>query len=214
MPFVAFYHTHKLVVILFILIYLIKAILLLSNNSNALAKFSKAIKIPEIIISVLFLITGITMVLQIADFTMLFTIKLVVVVAAIPVAIIAFKKYSKPLAIVAILLLVGAYGLAEVNKARMGKRMVVEDVLTDPGNSFYDINSHGAALFNAQCAVCHGSDGTLQLSGAKNLQVSQVDDQYIMDIINNGKNTMPKMAGKYSNQEMAALVSYIKSLRK
>ena len=213
MPFVAFYHTHKLVVVLFLLIYLIKTVLLLSNKKDTLDKFSKIIKIPEMIISALFFITGITMVMQIADFNLLFAIKLMMVIASIPLAIIAFKKYNKLFAILSLLMLISAYGIAEMNKARMGKRIAIEAVIVDPDDENYDVTAYGKALFAAQCAVCHGVDGTLQLSGAKNLQMSQVDDQYIVNIINTGKNTMPKMEGKYSDQELKALLNYIKSLR-
>ena len=52
MPFVALYHTHKLVVVLFLLIYLIKTILLVANKTDALEKFKKITKIPEMIVSV------------------------------------------------------------------------------------------------------------------------------------------------------------------
>ena len=52
-------HTHTLVVILFLLIYLIKVGLLLFAKPETLDKFSKRIKIPEIIVSTLFLATGI-----------------------------------------------------------------------------------------------------------------------------------------------------------
>ena len=83
----------------------------------------------------------------------------------------------------------------------------------DPAIEAYSQVVHGKALFTAQCAVCHGADGTLELSGAKNLQESVVADNYIVDIINNGKNTMPKMRGLYTKDEMKALTAYIKSLR-
>ena len=112
MPFVAFYHTHKLVVVLFLLIYLIKTILLLSNKKDALDKFSKIIKIPEMVIAALFFITGITMLMQIADFNLLFTIKLTLVIASIPLAVAAFRKYNKLFAILSLLFLISAYGIA------------------------------------------------------------------------------------------------------
>jgi uncharacterized membrane protein SirB2 len=52
-------HLHYLVVTLFLLIYVIKTILLLSNKNDLLGKFSKKIKVPEMIISTLFLLTGV-----------------------------------------------------------------------------------------------------------------------------------------------------------
>ena len=103
MPFVAFYHTHKLVVVLFILIYLTKAILLLMGNKDALNKFNSKVKIPEMVVSALLFITGIIMLNNIADFNLIFTIKLTIVVAAIPVAVIAYKKYNKLLAVLALI---------------------------------------------------------------------------------------------------------------
>ena len=213
MPFVAFYHTHKLVVVLFLLLYVVKTILLLSNQKNGLAKFTKVTKIPEMVISALFLITGIVMLTQLAELKTLFAIKLASVAAAIPLAIIGFKKHNKGLATLALILIISAYGLAEANKASFGKRQAVEIEIADPASANYDLVDHGKALYNAQCTVCYGVDGTLMLSGAKDLKTSQVDDNYIIDIINNGKNTMPKMKGKYNDDELEALKAYVKALR-
>ena len=54
-----FLHTHYLVVTLFLLIYVVKTILLLSNRNDLLAIFTKKVRIFEMIVSSLFLITGI-----------------------------------------------------------------------------------------------------------------------------------------------------------
>lgn len=213
MPFIAFYHTHKLVVVLFILIYLVKAILLLMGNHDTLNKFNRKIKIPEMIVSALLFITGIVMLNQIADFNLLFTIKLTLVIGAIPVAIIAYKKYNKLLAVIAIIMLIAAYGLAEIFNAQFGKRHEVMEVVTDIANEEYNITVHGAALFTAQCIVCHGADGKASFSGAKDLTLSTISADEIIETINNGKNTMPKMANIYNDQELKALADYVKSLR-
>jgi len=213
MPFVAFYHTHKLVITLFILIYLIKAILLLMGKKDTLTKFNKMIKIPEMIVSALLFITGIVMLNQIADFNLIFTIKLTLVIGSIPVAVIAYKKYNKLLAVVAVLMMISAYGLAEVFKAQFGKRQVVTEVITDPANEQYNLAVHGAALFTAQCIVCHGVDGTASFSGAKDLTLSTKSTSEIIETIQKGKNTMPKMAKIYSEQELKALAEYVKLLR-
>jgi mono/diheme cytochrome c family protein len=213
MPFVAFYHTHKLVVILFILIYLIKAILLLMGNRDTLNKFNKRIKIPEMVVSALLFITGIIMLNSMADFSLLFGIKLMLVIGAIPVAVVAYKKYNKILAVVAIIMLISAYGLAEMIKAQFGKRQTVTQVITEPANQDYNITEHGEALFAAQCVVCHGADGRADLSGAKDLTLSSKTNDEIIETIKKGKNSMPKMANIYSGQELKALADYVKSLR-
>jgi mono/diheme cytochrome c family protein len=213
MPFVAFYHTHKLVVVLFIVIYLIKAVLLLMGNKDALNKFNKRIKIPEMAISALFFITGIIMLNNIANFTLLFGIKLSLVVLAIPVAVMAYKKYNKGLAVLSIVMLLSAYGLAEMYKGQFAKKNVISEVVTDLDDAQYNIAEHGAALFNAQCIVCHGADGKASLSGAKDLTLSTKTEAEMIQIIKTGKNTMPKMADIYNESELTALANYIKSLR-
>ena len=213
MPFIAFYHTHKLVVVLFILIYLLKAILLLMGNKDTLNRYNKIIKIPEMIVSALLFITGIVMLNQIADFNLLFTIKLTLVIGAIPVAIIAFKKYNKLLAVLAVIMLISAYGLAEMFKAQFGKRHEIMEVVTESTSEEYNITVHGAALYTAQCVVCHGADGQASFSGAKDLTLSILSANEIIETIKTGKNTMPKMADIYSEQELKALANYVNSLR-
>ena len=98
-------------------------------------------------------------------------------------------------------------------KAQFGKRQEVVEVITDPANEQYNITVHGAALFTAQCIVCHGADGKASFSGAKDLSLSTKSADEIIETIKNGKNTMPKMANIYSQQELKALADYVKSLR-
>ena len=213
MPYVAYYHTHKLVVILFVLIYLVKAILLVMGKKDTLDKFNKKIKIPEMIVSALFFITGLIMLNKIAEFTTLFALKLVLVVGAIPAAVVAYKKYNKLLGVLSILMLIGAYGLAEVYKAQFGKKHEVTQVIDNKDNAEYNLNTHGEALFAAQCIVCHGVDGKASFSGAKDLTLSVKTEEEIITTIKKGKNAMPGMAKIYNEQELKALASYVISLR-
>ncbi len=215
MLFTALYHSHKLVVLLFAAIYLIKTVLLLVGSTNGLDKFTKVIKIPEMVISLLFLLTGGYMLMDIASFDFLFILKLVFVLASIPVAIIGFKKKNKLLATVSIFLILGAYGLAEARKSKMGKRHdFTEEVITNPSAQNYVLSLHGKALYDAQCIVCHGSMGDAGLSGAKNLQVTKKTDTEIAQIITSGKNTMPRIKPELKAQEMKALINYVRGLKK
>ena len=47
------------------------------------------------------------------------------------------------------------------------------------------------ALFIKRCATCHGSEGNLQLSGAKNITLSQLSSDEIKNQIIHGKGGMP-----------------------
>lgn len=72
----------------------------------------------------------------------------------------------------------------------------------------------GASLFIMHCASCHGEDGKLGASGAKDLTMSKLSDKEIENIIVNGKNAMPPMSVLLENKENIDLViKHVKSLR-
>ena len=72
----------------------------------------------------------------------------------------------------------------------------------------------GASLFIMHCASCHGEDGKLGASGAKDLTMSKLSDQEIENILVNGKNAMPPMSVLLENKENIDLViKHVKSLR-
>src|SRR5690606_3227004 len=100
---------------LFLLIYVVKTILLISDKNDLLAKFVRRTRVAEMIISALFLITGIYLATQLpfnSRYDYLFYIKLAMVFASIPVAIIGFKRGNKIVAALSLLLITGSYGIA------------------------------------------------------------------------------------------------------
>ena len=69
-------------------------------------------------------------------------------------------------------------------------------------------------LYTVKCSSCHGSDGKLGLSGAKDLSMSKLSDDQILQTIKMGKNVMPSFEGSISNEQMKMLIPVVKSLRK
>ena len=72
-----------------------------------------------------------------------------------------------------------------------------------------------ANLFILYCASCHGEDGKLGSSGAKDLSKSTRSIAEINEILTKGKNAMPPMyelLGTKENQEL--VVNHVLSLRK
>ncbi|MBT32992.1 MAG: hypothetical protein CMO01_25315 [Thalassobius sp.] len=212
--FTGLLHTHKLVVVLFLLIYIIKTVLLLIGKTENLEVFTKKVKVPEMIISFLFLVTGAVMLFQLPEIKTLLIIKIVAVFASIPLAVVGFKKKNKLLAVLSLVLLFGAYGLAEVNKRRVELTPVSEGVVTDKADASYDPLVHGKAIFETNCVACHGPTGDLNAVGAKNLQTSELSDEEIGTVIRNGKNAMPPYGKVLNETEVAALIEYVKSFRK
>ena len=69
-------------------------------------------------------------------------------------------------------------------------------------------------LFSSHCVSCHGADGTLGMSGAKNLQLSTLDKESITNQITKGKGMMTGFEGKLSSKEIDDLTNYVITLRK
>ena len=195
------HYTHLVSVILFLVIYLVKTPLLLTNKKEVLASFTKITKVPEMIVSVLFLATGVYMLTQVGQIGTLLIIKLGLVLASIPVAIIGFKKANKMLAVLALLMIIGAYGLAEMNKKKMLKANPVE-------------SNEGKEIFSAKCARCHGDDGKAGLMGAYNLSVSVLDSTAVNSVVTNGKELMPAFKDVLTPEQIRSVCGYAETLKK
>jgi len=73
----------------------------------------------------------------------------------------------------------------------------------------------GKELYVENCAVCHGEDGKLGASGAKDLTVSTLSDNEVLQRINEGKNGMPPMKSALETKEnVSAVAEYVKGMRK
>lgn len=194
----AIYYIHLVSVILFLLHYLVKTGMLLANSA-ALDKYTRATRIIEMIISVTFLGTGGYMLLEMPEINTLMIIKLGMVFASIPIAIVGFKKKKKLLAVVALLLIIGAYGMAEMSKKRGNKTTVSVD-----GKEIYTVN----------CARCHGDDGKAMLMGATDLTISIMDVNQAAVIIEEGKGMMTPFKGQLSPEQIQAVAQYVQTLKK
>ncbi len=200
-------HSHRLFVILFLVHYLIKLVLLLMNRHESLAKYAKATRIPEIILSVGFLVSGGWMLVKGAIFSNLIIIKLICVFASIPLAVIGFKKGNKVLAFLAVLLIVASYALAEVNKkAKTGKKIEI------PANT--EPLAAGKLLYVNKCAQCHGEIGNGGVSGAKDLSLTQLSIEDQKTLIRLGKNAMPGFKEDVlSETDVDAVVQYVATMK-
>jgi mono/diheme cytochrome c family protein len=208
------FHTHKLTITIFIILYLIKTILLITGKKEALEKFSKRFLPFEIVVSFLFLLSGIWLLFETSEIRTLFVVKIIIVVLAVPMAFIGFRKQNMVMGVLSFFLIVGAYGVAEINKSTMVKRMELpKGIVDDVSEADYDILAHGKALYDTQCIVCHGEDGTLQMSGAKDITVSKLSQDEVVQRITGGKMTMPAYGDHFSVDEINAIAEYTMTLR-
>lgn len=198
-------HSHKLFVLLFLIHYIIKLVLLLTNKNEQLAKYTKATKIPEMVLSVAFLVTGGWMLIKSGAFSTFMIIKLVCVFSSIPLAVIGFKKGNKVLAFVAVFLIIMSYGLAEMNKKAKTGPKVDTSTITNPIEA-------GKLIYTNSCVSCHGADGKLMLSGAKDLSITVLTAAEQKELIRNGKNSMPGYKD-LTDEQLDGVVQYIATLK-
>ena len=72
----------------------------------------------------------------------------------------------------------------------------------------------GAVLYGAICAKCHGNDGKLGITGAWDLSVSKLDEAGVVNVVLNGRGTMPPYQGALTEAQAKAIATYIMGLRK
>ncbi|HQU99980.1 MAG: SirB2 family protein [Bacteroidia bacterium] len=195
-------HTHTLVVSLFLLIYLVKTGLLFFNKTAVLQTFSAKIKVPEMIISTLFLLTGVYLAINTGNGGNWLWAKLVAVFVSIPLAVIAFKKQNKNLALLSLMALMYAYGVSETKSAFFKPE-------EKPGTASYN----GREVYETYCISCHGADGKLMLSGAKDLTLSPLTLDQRIALINSGKNAMPAYAKTLSAAQIQAVAVYTQTIK-
>jgi len=196
---------HRILVSLFLLQYVVKLVMLVTGKKEQLASYTKSTRIVEMLVSVGFLITGIYLLIY-TEVTTLMIVKIICVFAAIPLAVVGFKKGNKALAALSVVLILAAYGLAEVNKKQLGQIKVDTSSATD------EIEK-GKMLYQASCIGCHGADGKLGLSGAKDLSITTLTIDEQKAIIKNGKSPMPGYKD-LTDDQLNALVGYIGGFRK
>jgi cytochrome c6 len=78
-----------------------------------------------------------------------------------------------------------------------------------------------AALYKTKCQICHGADGKGDTPagkkiGAKDLhspEVAKLSDAQLFEIVKKGKEKMPSYDGKLTDDQIKALVKYVRSLK-
>jgi mono/diheme cytochrome c family protein len=172
---------------------------LLADKKEALASFTKKVKVLEMIVSVLFLATGVYLMTEV-PITTLLIIKITIVFLSIPLAIIGFKQGNKGLATLSFILILAAFALGEINKKPHA--VVTEKSINTDGT----IN--GEEFYTNNCSSCHGADGKLKMAGAFDLSITQLSNDSISSIILNGRNTMTKING-ITPEQAQAIAAYV-----
>ncbi len=201
--------SHKYIVMLYVTFYLIKLIALMVTNAESFGKFRKKTMAVEMGLSTLFLITGLILAANSAQVGQTwFIVKIILILAVIPIGIIGFRKRSKALAFLGLIILVYIFGISEAKSLNM--KNPIKDAINVDSNA----PNSGKDIYMAKCASCHGEAGDAGRSGAANLITSPLSTEAKLDIVINGKNAMPKFKDILNAQQDSVVVKYVDGLRK
>jgi cytochrome c6 len=73
-------------------------------------------------------------------------------------------------------------------------------------------NDPGTAIFDSNCAMCHGRDGNLGMSGAKDLTKSTLSREEMIAVVTNGRGGMAPFGKMLSAQEIGEVVDHVRTL--
>jgi cytochrome c6 len=79
--------------------------------------------------------------------------------------------------------------------------------------TFQNAPLSGKAIFEKNCARCHGSDGKKGSFGAKDLKLSTLSDLEAINIITIGKKRMPSFQKKLTQQDIVEVKKYVMNFR-
>src|ERR1043166_8003809 len=79
----------------------------------------------------------------------------------------------------------------------------------------------GAATYKAKCALCHGANGSGDTPSGKAMKVKDLrsdavqkqTDVELTKVISGGKGKMPPYGKQLSNDDIKALIAYIRTLK-
>ena len=78
------------------------------------------------------------------------------------------------------------------------------------------------AIFDSKCASCHGKDGRAKSLHARHVHArdftdagwqNNVSDERLFNSISNGRGKMPSFKKKFSEQQIDALVTYVRQFK-
>jgi len=216
-------HSHVTVVTLFLLFLLFKTVLLLANKKDLLTKVRTKLKMVDPILGVLMLATGgYLLSLYGSSAPTYLWVKLIIVLIIIPIGIVAFKKESKAMAIITLLLTFYIYGASEAGSLSFSKEGTAAASVETPAQnakeviiegSTADMLKTGKEIYLAECKKCHGKDGKRGLFKATDLTQSKLNLSEKVAWIKKGKGVMPAYEEKLSKTEIEAVALYLDELK-
>lgn len=213
---------HIIIVTLFLLFFLFKTTLLVLGKKALLKKIRVKTKGLEISLGILIIATGAYLVVVIGSLPTYLLVKIILVIMVIPLGIVGLKQENKFIVVLALLILIYVYALAETNNVMLNVRkhergtiVLDKNLAGDILNANIDASlQQGKVIYKVLCVECHGEDGAkISLNGA-NLKESQLSQEESVEIITHGKGAMHGYEAELSEQEITLVASFTETLKK
>jgi cytochrome c6 len=71
----------------------------------------------------------------------------------------------------------------------------------------------GQEIYKTRCVACHGADGRMGMSGAKDLTSSPLTLKQRISVVTDGRKIMPSFKAVMSTEQIKAVVEYTMTLK-
>jgi cytochrome c5 len=217
---------HHVVVVAFVILYAYKVALLLANRPEMLTALRARAPWLDGVLGTAVLLTGGALALRYAGaWPWWLVVKIILVLALLPAALVALRRGEKTLAIGTLLVFgyVYAIGYTRSLDLRPHSRSESPTTPTDPRHGrFLTENASadssqtggliGKMLYRQHCIVCHGLNGDKCLYGARNLQQSTLSLEARMALITNGRGKMPTFGARLTPEQIELVARHSQTL--
>lgn len=212
---------HVATVTLFLVLFIFKIFLLLFNKRLLLSQIRNKTKIVDVIVGGLIFISGIYLIAVIGNTNLYMVAKVILVLIAIPLGIVGLKNNSKFLSMLAVVLFIYIYGIAETkNLALKGSNYDLEDFTfqSDQADEILKATEsatlqQGKVIYKVLCVECHGEDGQSELPGTANLAETKLKTEEKIVVITVGRGEMKGFDAELSEHEIELVAAYTETLQ-
>lgn len=205
---------HIVIVTAFLLFMLVKVVMLFAAKKETLDGFRAKTKVLDMILGTLILVTGFYLMFAAGGHPPTYLmVKVVLVLLAIPLGIIGFKRGNKVLASLSLVLILYVYGVAETQSLSFQKARL-EVVQDTEGMTQEEVAiANGKNIYTVYCVQCHGEDGKLGLYNSGDLTKSILPMEEAVLQITNGKGAMRAFGNDLNEEQIRQVAMFIQTLK-
>ncbi len=124
------------------------------------------------------------------------------------------KKFVIIISALGLMTLIACGGEKPAEPSASSNTPAKEEVKKEATETAAKSNRKGRLIYKQYCVICHGADGKLGVSGAKDLSASTITLEERINQITNGKGLMTPYKDILSEDQIQSVAEYLDELRK